>query len=109
MEITYSVSKAELDALYKYLKQEKLDPCIDCSDKRVCCGCPRQNSYREHLGLYAKELPDGILDCKPIVDYVRTWLAADELEREIKRLEIDLGTARAKEKSFKAKIIITER
>lgn len=109
MEVTYSVSKGELDALYKYLRQEKFDPCIDCSDKHTCCGCPRQNSYRERLKFYAKDLPDGIFDCKPIMDYARAWLAADELERKIKSLEIDLRTARAEEKGFKAKIIITER
>ena len=109
MEVTYSVSKAELDALYKYLRQGKFDPCIDCPDNTLLCKCPRQNSYRERLEFYAKDLPDGIFDCKPIMDYVRAWLAADELERKIKSLEIDLGAARAKEKSLKAKIIITER
>lgn len=109
MEITYSVSKAELDALYKYLRQGKFDPCVDCPDNTLLCKCSRQDSYRERLEFHAKDLPDGILDCRPIVDYVHAWLTADELERQIKRLEIDLGTARAKEKSFKAKIIITER
>ena len=107
MQVTYMVTQSELDNLYRYFQQESLNPCVDCPSKPGCCGCPKQNSYYEHLEGFAKHLPDGILDCKPITDYVKTWLEADRIEIKIKSMENDLRAKRSMAKSLRTKLLIT--
>lgn len=107
MQVTYMVTQSKLDSLYRYFQQESLNPCVDCPSKSGCCGCPRQSSYSERLEPFAKKLPDGILDCKPITDYVRAWLTADKIESAIRSMENDLRAKRSIANSLKVKLLIT--
>ena len=107
MQVTYMVTQSELDNLYRYFQQDSLNPCVNCPSTSSCCGCPRQNSYSERLEHFAEKLPDGILDCKPITDYVRAWLEADRIEIKIKSMENDLRATRSMANNLKAKLLIT--
>ncbi len=107
MDIKVTVTRKELYDFYNYGKKLREDPCIGCSDKAYCCGCPRQGEWLQEL----ESLPITSDDWNKYEDvrkYIEVALDLTEVETELSELRRKHSDLWDKESELRTKFEVAD-
>lgn len=108
MEVKYIVSNKELDILDSYFTYGHDDPCVRCPprSKMEYCGCFERTEYEKCCEFFKDGLHSEILQCQPIVDYVKADIKYRELREKLWDIQEKLDKAQSRKKELIKKLTI---
>lgn len=80
------LNQSEIDSTVEYIRVRQRNPCVDCPDIKVCCGCPKQKEYASAL---KKSEPSNqeLLSIKALVSYAEIIVAMENIPSQINKLK----------------------
>ena len=99
------LNQSEIDSIVEYTKVIQRNPCVNCRDIHVCCGCPKQNEYASAV---KKAEPSNreLLDIKTLVSYAETIVAMENIPSQINKLKREYEELNEKSVELKSLFVI---
>lgn len=99
------LNQSEIDSMVEYIRVSQRNPCVNCRDIHVCCGCPKQQEYASAL---KKSEPSNreLLDIKTLVSYAETIVAMENIPSQINKLKREYEELNKKSVELKSLFVI---
>lgn len=94
------LDQSEVDSVVEYIRAKQCNPCMDCSNIKICNGCSKQADYCNTLKKLEPSNKE-LLNIKTLVSYAETIIAMENIPNQINELkreyeELDKQSARLK-------------
>lgn len=88
---TVQISDREFNSILKYIEFQysNQNPCINCTSKSYCCGCPKETEYQEFLKNVKPS--EEILNDITLSAYIDLSVKHERLSSKIKAVEKELS------------------
>lgn len=97
------LNQSEVDSVVEYIRAKQSNPCLNCSNIKICCGCSKQKEYSSTLKKLEPPTRE-LLNIKTLVSYAETIIAMENIPSQINKLKRE--HEELNEKSVKLKSLL---
>ena len=99
------LNQSEVDSVVEYIRTKQCNPCVNCSNIRICNGCPKQEKYCSTLNELEPSNHE-LLNIKTLVSYAETIATMENIPSQINKLKREYEELNEKSIRLKSLLII---